>query len=277
MPNGLPERGPADNLPAAKGDFRHPIELTTGTCGHRPMQRRMRTHFTREPVMTGYDVLRYAHISAGTLALACFWTAASLRKGSEGHRIVGRTFLIAIVGVCLTGIGIAIAAFERQQPVRGTFFAYLVLLTATPSWVAWRAIRDKRDVKRFAGPLYHVLGWANVVAGVTVLALGIRFQQLVLGVASVLGLIAGSAMLRFARDLPTGRTWWLARHYGSMVAVGIATHVAFLNLGLSHVVPAEWGTTVVRLSWFAPITLALLARVWLDRKYGVPRTVAATA
>jgi hypothetical protein len=227
--------------------------------------------------MTAYDVVRYAHISAGTVALACFWTAASLRKGGEGHRIVGRTFLIAIAGLCLTGIGIAIAAFERQQPVRGTFFAYLVLITATPSWIAWRAIRDKKDVKRFAGPLYHALGWANVVAGATVLALGIRYQQLVLSVVSVLGLIAGSAMLRFARSLPTGRTWWLARHYGAMVAVGIATHVAFLNLGLSHVVPAEWGTAVMRASWFAPITLALVARVWLDRKYGVRRPVVARA
>lgn len=227
--------------------------------------------------MTVYDLVRYAHIAAGTVALACFWTAASLRKGSGGHRIVGRTFLIAIVGVCLTGVGIAIAAFERQQPVRGTFFAYLVLITATPSWVAWRAIRDKKDVQRFAGPLYHILGWANVVAGGIVLAIGIRYEQLVLGVASVLGLIAGSAMLRFARKPPASRMWWLARHYGSMVAVGIATHVAFLNLGLSHVVPAEWGTMVTRLSWFAPITLALVARVWLDRKYGVRRPVAATA
>jgi hypothetical protein len=227
--------------------------------------------------MTVYDVVRYAHISAGTLALACFWTAASLRKGSEGHRIVGRTFLIAIVVLCVTGLGIASAAFERQEPVRGTFFLYLVLITATPSWIAWRAIRDKRDVKRFAGPLYRALGWANLAAGGIVLALGIRYQQLILSVVSGIGLVAGAAILRFASKLPAGRTWWLARHYGAMVGVGIATHVAFLNLGLSHVVPAEWGTAVARVSWFAPITLALIARVWLDRKYGVRRPVVATA
>jgi hypothetical protein len=221
--------------------------------------------------VTTYDAIRYVHIFAGTIALASFWTAAMLRKGSSGHRTVGRTFLIAMLVVSLSGIGIAVAAFSRHQAVFGTFLLYLVLFTSNGCWLAWRAVRDKHDIKRFTGRVYHTLAWAQIVFGAIVLTLGIRYEQLILGALSTAGLVVGTLMLRFARRQPATSQWWLARHYGSMVGVGLGTHVAFLNLGLSHLLPPELGATAQRLSWFVPFALALLARWWLNRKYGPPR------
>jgi hypothetical protein len=217
--------------------------------------------------MTIDDIIRYLHIGAGTIALAAFWTAATLRKGSRSHRGVGRTFMIAIIAVCVTGIPIALAAFRGGQPVTGTFLLYLVLITATPCWLAWRAVRDKHHVKRFAGPMYQVLAWLYIIAGGGTLVLGIRYSQPIIAGVACVGLIAGPLMLRFAWNPPTGKQWWLARHYGSILAVGIATHIAFFNIGLSRLLPPEQGVAAQRLSWFLPFVLAFVARQLLQRKY----------
>src|SRR5262245_41366582 len=104
--------------------------------------------------MTLYDAIRDIHIIAGTIALATFWTAATLRKGSAGHRIVGRTYLISMAVIAVTGVYIALAAFERGRPVFGAFLMYLVVIVATPTWLGWRAVRDKRDVKRYTGAIF---------------------------------------------------------------------------------------------------------------------------
>ena len=115
--------------------------------------------------MTLYRAIVLAHILAGTISLAAFWTAATLRKGSVGHRTVGRTFMIAMIGVAVTGVGIAIAAFGRGKPIFGTFLVYLVLITSSACWLAWRAVRDKHDFKRFTGPVFHGLAWTLIVIG----------------------------------------------------------------------------------------------------------------
>jgi hypothetical protein len=227
--------------------------------------------------MTLYDAILYVHILAGTIALATFWTAATLRKGSGAHRGVGSTFMITMLVLSATGILIALAAFRRGQPVMGSFLLYVVLITVTPCWLAWRAVRDKRDVKRFAGPVYQSLAWLNIAAGGAVLFLGIRHEQVIIAAVSIVGLIAGPVMLRFAWHPPTERQWWLARHYGSILGAGVATHVAFLNIGLSRLLPPELGSTAQRLSWFVPFAVALIARFWLQRKYSPRREAAAGA
>lgn len=218
-------------------------------------------------LMTIYDVIREMHVIAGTFALAAFWTAATLRKGSGGHRVVGRVFMVAMVVVSITALVIAFAAFGRGQPLTGMFLLYIVLITVTACWLAWRAVRDKRDVKRYTGSVYHALAWVNVAAGIVMLALGIGYRDLITGVLSSVGLIAGAVMLRFARREQVQPRWWLERHFGSILGAGVATHVAFLNIGLTHLLPPELGATAHRLSWFAPFAIALVARAWLRRMY----------
>jgi hypothetical protein len=86
-------------------------------------------------------------------------------------------------------------------------------------------------------------------------------------VRSVL-LIVGTLMLRSARAQPESRQWWLARHYGFILGAGAGVHIAFLNLGLARLLPPEFGVIAERISWFAPFGVALIARWWLERKYG---------
>ena len=215
--------------------------------------------------MTLYDAIRYLHIGAGTIALATFWTAATLRKGSDAHRVVGRTFMIMIAVLSATGVVIALNAFRTGQTVKAAFLLYLVLITVTACWLAWRAVRDKRDFKKFTGPVYRSLAWTNIAAGAGMLYLGVQYRQIVIAALSSVGFLAGRAMLRFASKEPTEKQWWLARHYNGILGTGVATHVAFLNLGLSHLF--DLGGMGQKLSWALPFVVALLARVWLERKY----------
>lgn len=222
--------------------------------------------------MDFYDAARYIHITSGTVALAAFWTAAFLRKGSSRHRLVGRTYMLAMILILATAVPLALGAFARGKPIFGTFLLYLLVITGSPTWLAWRAIRDKHSVQRFTGRIYHALAWLNIVAGAGVLYIGMRFPSFLLTGFSAVGIVTGVMMLRYAHKPPANRMWYLSRHYGSIIACGVATHVAFLNLGLSRLVPPEWSGVVFNASFFGPLAVSLLARMWLDRQYGGQRT-----
>ena len=226
--------------------------------------------------MTFVDSMRYVHILGGTIALATFWTAATLRKGSGPHIGVGRSYLIAMCVVMVSAIPLAVAAFRAGTPVFGTFLLYLVVITGTACWTAWRAIRDKRQPTRYAGTIYQALAWVNIVAGAGVLLLGIAYGIVILMALSLVGLISGPVMLRFARQGPDNTRWWLREHYLGIIGGGVATHIAFLSLGLTRFVPAEHAQTIQYIAWFGPLTAAVAARMWLNRKYETSEVIGAT-
>jgi hypothetical protein len=83
-------------------------------------------------------------------------------------------------------------------------------------------------------------------------------------------------MLRFANARPSEPKWWLKEHFGAMVGNGVATHIAFLSIGLPKLLPMFAGPVLQNLAWLGPLSLALVARVLLDRKYMKPRAAAAS-
>ncbi len=221
--------------------------------------------------------MRYLHIIAGAMALVTFWTATLLRKGSPRHVAVGRVYLQAMIAVMVSAIPLSVAAFIRGQHVTGLFLLYLILITGTACWTAWRAIRDKNDIARFVSPAFRGLAWLNLAAAAAVFALGAHYQNPVLMGLALVGLINGPAMLSFAKREPNNRRWWLAQHYSGMIGGGVATHIAFLSLGLTRLLPPEHRNTTQLVAWFAPLLLAVVARVWLDRKYQAHRSAAPRA
>ena len=224
--------------------------------------------------MTLYDGARYLHILAGTIALGMFWTAAFLRKGRNPHRFVGRAYLIGMIVIMMTAIPLAVGAFQRGFPARGTFFLYLIVITSAPSWLAWRAIRDKQNWHAFTGTVYRAFAWGSLISGAVVLAVGLKYSATLLIGFSFVGLVVGFTMLRFARKPPVNRSWWLQRHYVSIIGCGIATHVAFLGIGLQRMLPAQWNGMALQLAFFVPVIFAVAARWWLDRRYKMRGQVA---
>lgn len=218
--------------------------------------------------MTPYLIIRNLHIVIGVVALLSFWTTAVLRKGTPLHRRVGGVYLVAMVGIMITALPLAGAAFAERHPVTGAFLLYLVLITGTAIWIAWRAIEDRRSFAQFMGVSYRPLAWANILAGLGVLAAGINVGAPVLiGIAPV-GLLVGSRMLKHSRNPPTVRGWWLQQHYTATIASGAATHISFLNIGLQHLVPYTYAGVANYVAWFAPVIAAGLALFWAHRRYG---------
>ncbi|GAB3345538.1 hypothetical protein [Lysobacter tyrosinilyticus] len=220
--------------------------------------------------MTSYQLLVAAHGGIGVAALASFWSAAFLRKGSPLHRRAGQVFLLAMTAIIVTGLPLALYRFVQGQTVTGAFLAYLLVITATGTWSSWRAIRDKHDVVRYTGAIYRALAWVSLAAGVAVLALGWKVGSPLLMGFSVVGLFTGQDMLRKRRHrarLAAQPRWWLIEHYSAMLGNGVATHIAFLGIGLPRLLPSVNGVALHYAAWFAPLVIAVIAKIVLDRRW----------
>ena len=194
-----------------------------------------------------YRAIVLAHIACGVIALVTYWMAGLSKKGSPLHKGAGRVYLLAMIGIALSSIVLAAGAFAAGKPVIGTFLAYLVVITSTAMWLGWTSIRRKRDQTRFRDRGYVALALGNVI------------------------------LWRAWRPLDEAK-WWLREHIGAMLGCGIATHVAFLSIGVNRVVDlmgieADLGL----LPWFGPIVVAQLAGIWLRRKYLAKRATPASA
>lgn len=232
--------------------------------------------------MSFHDLLLGAHIAAGSVALLGFWAAGLARKGSPFHRRVGRVYLSAMLVVVGTSLPMAIIHLAAGRTGIGVFLSYLVVITGTAMWLSWRAVQLKRVAASFYSRGYATVGALNLVTGLGVFALGIeRGHPLLIGFSWV-GILLGIGMLRGFRasrkTMPTGN-WWLREHYGAMLGNGVATHVAFLSIGMRPLLQALDSPLAMMLPWLLPLLVAGAASLWLDRRYGRPRpaTVASPA
>ena len=227
--------------------------------------------------MPGYRLFVALHVISGVVALLGFWTAASLKKGSPRHRLVGRVYLLAMCGILANGVPMTAHFLLTDRPVAAAFLGYLLVITGQAMWMAWRAVTDKRDWRAMvARPAWR--GWmlANLGSGTGVLALGVVLgQALFMGFAAI-GILLGLQMLWFARRGPKHANWHVVQHYQAILGCGIATHVAFLTIAMrpawawlrAHAALPE---AVAQLfPWFAPVVVAVLAGLWLDRRYARP-------
>lgn len=226
--------------------------------------------------MPGYALILALHIVAGAVALACFWSAALLRKGSPRHRAVGKAFLAAMLVIVVTSLPMAVEfALYRKQTLSALFLVYLMALTGNALWLSWRAVTDKRDWRALvARPGWALALWPLLLLAVAVLVVGWLAAEPVLSVFSAIGLWVGIRMLRFARRGPAHANWALRQHYQSMLGAGIATHVAFLGIGMRPLwrwlqAHAMVPPVVIELfPWLAPVLVAVVASIWLNRRYG---------
>ena len=226
-----------------------------------------------------YRAIVLAHIACGVVALATYWMAGLSKKGSPFHKGSGKAYLVAMTGIVLTSMLLAAAAFAGGKAVTGTFLAYLVLITASAMWLGWTSVRRKREQSRFRDRGYVALAAANIAGGGVVFAFGLRVGDALLMGFCWIGILLGLQMLWRAWKPLDEAKWWLREHIGAMLGCGIATHVAFLSIGLNRItdllgIDANLGL----LPWFGPIVVAQVAGVWLGRKYlAAPKRAAPVA
>lgn len=216
------------------------------------------------------NLLLGVHIGLGAVALALFWLAGLLTKGTPAHRWAGRGYLLAMVVVLATAVPLAVLMLQAGQPNVASFLGYLVLITGGACWRAWRAIRDRRHRERYFGRVYWLSAVVIALAGTLMMALGLRIGSslfTVFGAIGVFGLVDAVVRRRRAASDPA---WWLREHYAAIIGNGIAVHIAFLGIGLRNAFPGVDPAIVQSLSWFGPLLVALIAAVWLRHRYGKP-------
>ncbi len=220
--------------------------------------------------MAWYSNTVLIHSLIGALALLTFWTAGLSKKGSLLHKSAGKIYLLAMTGIVLTALPMAIAMLINGNSIAGAFFSYLVVITSTSIWVSWRAIRDKQNWLRFTGPVYKTLMVLNLLSGLTIAALGLFYaknMQLVISSFSLIGVLGAVKMYRFQKAAPTDPRWWLGQHFTSMIGNGVATHIAFLSIGLPKLLPLLAGPVLQNSAWMGPLTLSVFVGMYLKRKY----------
>jgi len=269
------------NGEGAESDFWQVVPVTSGTVGGEAVGAacvhliRSRAMSPSAALLAAYPSIAVVHAVTGTVALAMFWTAAFARKGSAFHRRVGQAYLLAMAGIVLTGALLAVGKWLQDQPVAASFLSYLLLITAAAVWSAWRAVRDRTDVVRYTGPVFVALGVLSLLAGAGIFWLGLRVGSPLLMGFSTVGLAAGGGMLkkRVQRaQLAQRPLWWRTEHYTAMLGNAVATHIAFLIIGLPKLLPAVSASGLYYAAWFGPLVVALVAKIWLDRRYRpVPR------
>jgi len=211
------------------------------------------------------------HALAGTVALGTFWTAGLARKGSPLHKRAGKIYLLAMLGIIVTAVPLALSAAMKGQWVGAAFLGYLVVLVSHSCRLAWTAIKWKRDFAKFAGTGHRVSAAVLAASGIAVSVLGMAYGAWLLIIFGLIGPLGALGSLKLMRNGPQSPKWWLKEHYGAMIGNGVATHIAFLQIGLMRLIPELGNTMVQHLAWFGPLALALVAGVWLDRRYMRPR------
>ncbi|HQW58823.1 hypothetical protein [Thermomonas sp.] len=224
--------------------------------------------------MNPYLAFKLVHIALGCVALVAFWTAGIARKGGPLHVGAGKVYLLAMAGLLAATVPMCwLAWFAGHQKIV-VFLLYLLVITCTSTWLSWRAIRDRRDWARYVGPAYRALMWLNLGAGAGIALFGLFVadrMQLIIVSFSLIGISTFASMRRFALQPPTEARWWMRQHLRAMLGNGVATHIAFLSIGLPRLLPMLQGPVFQNLAWLAPLGVAAVAGVYLGRKYlGAP-------
>ncbi|MEE4303798.1 MAG: hypothetical protein V2J19_06545 [Wenzhouxiangella sp.] len=211
------------------------------------------------------------HALVGTVALATFWTAALAKKGSPLHKAVGKIYLLAMIGVVLTALPLTLAFTLQGQWVGAAFLGYLIVLVSHACRMAWLAIRYKRDFARYTGTGFRISAGLLAATGAAVVVMGVIHNAWLLIIFGLLGPLGGLDARALIRKGPSGPKWWLKEHYGAMIGNGVATHIAFMQIGLMRLFPELGSTMIQHLAWFGPLAVGIAAGFWLDRRYIRPR------
>jgi hypothetical protein len=220
-----------------------------------------------------YKTLVVLHAITGTVALITFWIAGLSRKGGPLHKRAGKIYLIAMCGILITGFPMAVMIALRAQPVTASFLAYLLIITGTAMWNSWSAIRNKKDVRAYTGRIQRLLIALNLISGLAIAYIGLMLakdSQLIISAFSMIGIHIAWRMWRFSRKQEHEPKWWLREHINAMLGNGVATHIAFLSIGLPKLLPMLAGPTLQNMAWLGPLVVAVLAGFYLSRKY-VPK------
>src|SRR5216684_4076119 len=227
-----------------------------------------------------FQSLRWVHIAAGSIALILFWIPAIAPKGGRTHIRAGWVYVVCMSVVVVTAFAMSGLAFSitvavrqiarplspaelsdflRVQRVFATFLSYLAGVTLASGWQGIWAIETRREPKAMRTLFSLALNVVVVLAGLTVLALGIKYRSGPLIGLSPIGPLIGAGNLRYLLRGPQSRMHWWYEHLGSMIGTGIAGYTAFMVFGGARLLPSVARSQLYTLFWVLPTLIGVPA------------------
>jgi hypothetical protein len=239
-----------------------------------------------------FQSLRWVHIAAGSIALTLFWIPAIAHKGGRTHIRAGWVYVVSMSVVVVTAFAMSGLAFTiplavrqiartlspaelsdflRVQRVFATFLAYLAGITLASGWQGIWAAETKREPRTMRTPFTLALNVVVLLAGLTVLVLGIKYRSGPLIGLSPIGPLIGVGNLRYLLRAPQSRMHWWYEHLGSMIGTGIAGYTAFLVFGGSRLFPSVARSQLYTFFWVLPsligVPVIFMTVAYYQRKF----------
>ncbi len=218
-------------------------------------------------MMKPFEVVLQVHFMIGVVALVTFWLAAFARKGSRRHRLVGRIYLLSLMLILLSTLPMMVIRYQQGNYPGVIVLIYLFSLVFTASWVAWRAIRSKKNLQSYNTPFFKALTFGITFFALGILLMGWRLGAPLMMVFSSVGLLLGMSMWPVAIRKKTQASWSLAQHLNGMAVNFAATHGSFFGFGLSRLLSLPDTPELNLVAQSSMIVLALLLRIWLGRYF----------
>jgi hypothetical protein len=220
------------------------------------------------------DVLAVVLVAWAASALAAFWAAAILRKGSHVHVAAGRSFARIVYTGAASGSAIVVIAlawpslFSRAGATPASvrhliaLGAYLLLVVVTAVQHGIAAVA--------AGPLpmtmrsrrHAALNTGAIVSTLIVFPAAIIWHAWLLLFVTPAGFIVGLRNMRYASHRSATPQHWQREHLTSLVTAGMTLHAALVVLVLL-IWPGRPGTGWLWVWFVAPWAAGMLISIWL--------------
>ena len=200
------------------------------------------------------SILLAIHILSGSLALVAAAVAIGSAKGKKHHILAGKTYVLAMLGIFLSAIPMAI--------ITSNLFLFLVAIFSF--YMAFAGMRFARNRKGIATNIDWVAIGLMLLSGAGMLALSTAYfltdnpLAIVLLVFGLLSISLGYQNLRAYRDQTLKGPQRIARHLSNMMGGTIAVTTAVLVVNVN--IEPSWVT------WVLPSALITPVIIWWNRK-----------
>ena len=234
-------------------------------------------------VAWGFQLLLWAHILLGSMALFLFWIPIFSRKGGIDHRKFGRYFTTIMYTVALSGAmmgAIAILSPDGVKPQQFNadttpeyifrarlFWAFLVYL----SLITFISVRQGNWALRVSAPRssanisFMLPVYCCACAGLVFVVIGVALKHPLYIPFGILGLAISIGVWRYTSHESVTKSMQVVEHLGGLIGSGIAAYTAFFSFGMRAFLPTDglWQLA----GWIAPGVIGSIYIRHLSRQY----------
>ena len=217
-----------------------------------------------------FDVMRWAHIMSGFLALCVFWIPIVVKKGSPTHNRVGWVYVGAMGSVSITALFMAVyrltwdAGPDADAIPFSWFLLFVAILSAATAWYGIKVLRYKRRQDIHNKPLDLLFPALLFISGIGISVYGWTIGFPLLQYFPLLGLFLGGTQLLYWLTVPKNKSHWTVEHIVGMLSCCISTVTAFTVFGAPRILHVDSVSIVL---WFLPTIVMVPLIIGFSNQY----------